>query len=452
MNDWSEYIVEDVAAPTRNALVGGPFGSNLVSKDYVESGVPVIRGQNMGLGKWVMGEFVFVSPEKARELAANIAKPGDLVFTQRGTLGQVAIVPDETYEQYIVSQSQMKLTVDPEKADAHFLYYYFSTSEQQEYIRQNSIQTGVPHTNLTILRNTPLYLPPLIEQRAIAEILGSLDDKIETNRRMNETLEATARTIFKSWFMDFDPVHYKSRGETPPGMDADTAALFPDSFDDTELGLIPAGWQVEPLSNHIIARKGLSYKGDGLTDVDGGIPMHNLNSVYEGGGYKYEGMKFYSGDYQERHIARAGDVIVTNTEQGHDLLLIGYPALVPNRYPTGLYSHHLYRVIPRKGSHITPRFIYFLLRTHSFHDVIGGYTNGTTVNMLPSDALERPLFVVPSPEIISRFDEIVVPILEKMEANHDTSERLVELRDMLLPKLVSGEIRVDEVEDVEELP
>src|SRR5437867_2117838 len=127
---WSECSVADIAAPIRNALVGGPFGSNLVQRDYAAKGVPVIRGQNMGLGRWVGGEFVFVSPEKAEQLSPNTARPGDLVFTQRGTIGQVAIVPAGPFERYIISQSQMKLTVDSTKADSTFLYYLFTSEEQ----------------------------------------------------------------------------------------------------------------------------------------------------------------------------------------------------------------------------------------------------------------------------------------------------------------------------------
>ena len=202
MSQWRKQTIADIAAPSNNALVGGPFGSNLVSRDYTPSGVPVIRGQNMGFGRWVSGEFVFISEDKAEDLSANIARPGDLVFTQRGTLGQVAIVPPASFDRYIISQSQMKLTVDPAKADTKFLFYFFTSEEQQDYIRRNAIQTGVPHTNLGHLRTTPLLLPPLPEQRAIAAVLGALDDKIELNRRMNETLEALAQSLFKSWFVD----------------------------------------------------------------------------------------------------------------------------------------------------------------------------------------------------------------------------------------------------------
>ena len=164
----TECTVGDVAAPSRNALVGGPFGSDLVSRDYVPSGVPVIRGTNMGHGRWVAGEFAYVTREKADSLASNCARGGDLVFTQRGTLGQVALVPKNGADRYLISQSQMKVTLDPSKADALFLYYVFISPEQQAYIIQNAIATGVPHTNLGILRNTPLTLPPLAAQKAIA--------------------------------------------------------------------------------------------------------------------------------------------------------------------------------------------------------------------------------------------------------------------------------------------
>jgi type I restriction enzyme S subunit len=138
--DWKEVTVSEIAASSRNALVGGPFGSNLTSRDYVPNGVPVIRGQNMG-GRWISGDFAFVTPKKAASLEANLARPNDIIFTQRGTLGQVSIVPSAPYDFYLVSQSQMKLTVNPSIADPCFFYYLFTTPEQQEYIRLNAIQT-----------------------------------------------------------------------------------------------------------------------------------------------------------------------------------------------------------------------------------------------------------------------------------------------------------------------
>lgn len=172
--EWQCTSVRGIASTARNAIVGGPFGSDLVSADYVDDGVPVIRGTNMS-GRWVSGAFVFVAPRKAKSLEANLARSGDIVFTQRGTLGQVSLVPDKPFECYLVSQSQMKLSVKHDWADPLFFYYVFISDYQQNLIRGGAIQTGVPHINLGILRNIPVQLPPLLEQRNIAEALSDVD-------------------------------------------------------------------------------------------------------------------------------------------------------------------------------------------------------------------------------------------------------------------------------------
>lgn len=177
--DWDCATIRGLASSTRNAIVGGPFGSDLVSKDYVDAGIPVVRGQNMG-ARFVSGGFAFVTQAKATSLEANLARPGDLVFTQRGTLGQVSLVPDQPYDRYLVSQSQMKLTVNRAAADPLFFYYVFSGERQQESIRQNTIQTGVPHINLGILRDLYVQRPSLAEQEAIAEALSDADALIES--------------------------------------------------------------------------------------------------------------------------------------------------------------------------------------------------------------------------------------------------------------------------------
>ncbi len=171
---WESLSVCAIASSTRNAIVGGPFGSDLVAKDYVTHGIPVVRGQNMS-GRWVSGSFVFVTPTKAKSLEANLAHPGDIIFTQRGTLGQVSLVPDKPFSAYLVSQSQMKLSVNRKVADPLFLFYFFISFEQQKSIHGRTIQTGVPHINLGILREMPVRLPPLAEQRAIAEALSDVD-------------------------------------------------------------------------------------------------------------------------------------------------------------------------------------------------------------------------------------------------------------------------------------
>src|SRR5699024_9925153 len=129
-------------------------------RDYVDSGIPVIRGQNLA-GRWIAGEFVFVSQEKAAKLRTNTARPGDIVFTQRGTLGQVSLVPADPFPLYVISQSQMKLTVDPAKADSSYVYYACTSEDFIRQIYDNAVAAGVPHINLGTLRGLRIPLPPL---------------------------------------------------------------------------------------------------------------------------------------------------------------------------------------------------------------------------------------------------------------------------------------------------
>jgi type I restriction enzyme S subunit len=177
--------------------------------------------------------------------------------------------------------------------------------------------------------------------------------------------------------------------------------------------------------------------------------MHNLNSIYEGGGYKHEGVKRYGGDYKRQHLARPGDVIVANTEQGHDRLLIGYAAIVPPRLgDESIFSHHIYRVRPKPESRLTPDYLCHLLNTSVMHDIVSGYANGTTVNMLPIDALQSPLIVLPPTRAASAFSGFAEAVRLRCEGLIEASRTLAALRDALLPKLISGELRVRDTERV----
>jgi type I restriction enzyme, S subunit len=310
---------------------------------------------------------------------------------------------------------------DPNRVRTRYLYYAIKTltSRLQEF----SIGSATKFLTLRILNPLTFRIPDIYEQDRIVSLLGGLDDKIEVNRRINETLEGLARAIFKSWFVDFDPIAKRDRV-------------------DSELGLVPRGWQIASLGDHAEAIRGLSYKGEGLSSE--GMPMHNLNSIFEGGGYKYEGIKYYTGEFKDRHLLKAGDLIIANTEQGFDYLLIGYPAIVPRRFgEKGLLSHHLFRVTPRTGSPVTRNFLYYLLMTPFVRDQVIGCTNGTTVNALSIDGLTTPRFVLPPATLIQKFEALAAPIQQLIEANTETNETLAELRDTLLPKLLSGEIRVD---------
>ena len=333
------------------------------------------------------------------------------------------------------------------KLHGPYLYYALQTEDVRHQF--HSYANGVTRFGL---RKDDMYrveisLPPLPKQRAIARILGTLDDKIEINRRMNDTLEAMARALLKSWFVDFDPVRAKMEGRDTR-LPKHLADLFPDALDDEDK---PVGWRRERIGKHIIATKGISYKGAGLTDKPRGMPLHNLNSILEGGGYKSEGLKFYSGDFKPRHIVRPGDLIVANTEQGFDHLLVGYSALVPAwAGMEGLYSHHIFKVEPRPASPLSPVWLHFALCAARFGEAIRRFSNGTTVNMLPRDAFEIPEIIVPPSALVRAFEKFVEPTLRKQEDSVVESEILIRTRDLLLQKLMSGEIRLTEAHNAVE--
>ena len=319
-------------------------------------------------------------------------------------------------------------------ADTRFLQYALSDLDISGYLTGSTM----PKLTQGNMNNISLLAPPLPEQQAIAHILGTLDDKIELNRRMNQTLEEMARTIFQDWFVDFGPVHAKLEGREPY-LPPELWDLFPDRLVDSELGEIPEGWGVKALSDCIEVERGLSYKGSGLSSD--GVPMHNLNSVYEGGGYKDHGIKYYSGDFQARHVAQPGDVVVANTEQGHDRLLIGFAAVLPQRFgDNGLFSHHLYRVRSQSGSGLSADFVCHLLNTQAMHDAVSGYATGTTVNMLPVDALRIPPTVIPPAQVLTTFSTISETARMRQEFLVTECQRLAAQRDVLLPKLMSGKV------------
>ncbi len=225
---WKRYnlgeIIDDIAM--------GPFGSNLKVDNFIDHGVPVIRGLNLNEGGFSDEKFVFVSEEKAISLKRSLAYPDDLVFTHRGTIGQVGIIPHGEYPKYLVSQSQMRLTVNKKFLNPRYLYYFFKSPKGQYELLKNTSQVGVPAiaSPTTSLKEVELTIPNLSVQNLIVGILASLDDKIELNRQTNQTLEAIAQAIYKEWFVDFRFPHSPLEGCPKGGVDS-----FP-----------LEGWQVKP--------------------------------------------------------------------------------------------------------------------------------------------------------------------------------------------------------------
>ena len=200
---WPKVKLDSIKADVRYAFVGGPFGSNLTTRDYVEEGVPVIRGNNLPADRLFLDEnFVFVTDEKADHLQANTAYPGDIIFTQRGTLGQVGVIPLEAkFSRYVISQSQMKLSVNPEKANTRFVYYFFRMPSMVQSVINHALTSGVPHINLGILKDFELPTPTPKCSGAHRRHPFCLRRPDRNNRRRMALLEEAARQLYREWFV-----------------------------------------------------------------------------------------------------------------------------------------------------------------------------------------------------------------------------------------------------------
>lgn len=445
---WPEVTVEEIKAPMANALATGPFGSAISSRHFMTAGIPVIRGGNLSAAVDVRLSdegLVFVSEEKAKEFKRSIVRNGDLIFTCWGTIDQVGLIDRRCrYPEYVISNKQMKFTPNGNRANSLFLYYLFSSSQVRDQIVNSGIGSSVPGFNLGQLRSMRILLPPLPEQEAIAALLGSMDDRIVSLQQTNETLEATARAIFKSWFVDFDPVRAKAEGREPEGMDAATAALFPSEFQDSELGPVPQGWNVTSISTFGRVQKGLSYKGSGLTDD--GFPMINLGCFAKGGNFLRSKIKSYAGEYKTRHLVQAGDIVIANTDITQKREVLGAACLVPDDLAAALFTHHVFCLRLEKHSLALAQYILGNLNQNAFRERAIGFASGTTVLALPPSAVNDFEIAFPGDPLLRAYDDLVRPMLDRVHIGQKNIDTLSALRDTLLPRLISGKLRVPAAE------
>ncbi len=263
MGEVTRAQVADLIAEGKLVINDGYRAKNY---ELSSEGLPFARAQNINNGFRFDAVDRF-SEEQLDRVGAKISREGDVVFTSKGTVGRFAFVRSDTPRFVYSPQLCFWRSVDRDHIDSEWLFYWM---QSREFLIQYSGVAGqtdmAEYVSLRDQRRMSITLPPLDQQRAIARILGTLDDKIELNRRTNETLEEMARAILKSWFVDFDPVCAKAEGRDP-GLPEHITDLFPDRFEDSELGEIPAGWSVAPI-------------GEAVRVVGGGTPSTKEPSLY----------------------------------------------------------------------------------------------------------------------------------------------------------------------------
>jgi type I restriction enzyme S subunit len=377
VSNWKLVTLGSIAASKKGSIISGPFGSNISSKYFVDSGIPVIRGNNLSLEigiKFKDDNFVFLTEEKANELR-TWAQKDDLIFTAAGTIGQVGILQgNEKYNRYIISNKQLRVTLDKDIVDPLFAYYWFASPIISDTILKSDTGSTIPLINLTVLKGLPINLPPLPEQHAIASVLSSLDDKIDLLHRQNKTLESMAETLFRQWFFE----------------EADE------------------GWEEGSLSDLVVVKYGKDHK----KLVDGVIPVFG-----SGGIMRYADTSLYTRE----------SVLIPRKGTLNNVIYIDEPFWTVD---TMFYTE-------MKKPNIA-KFIYHFVKDIDF----AGMNVGSAVPSMTTEVLNSIPISVPTDSMLQQFENSVKDLFKKRKENQKQIKLLESLRDTLLPKLMSGEVRV----------
>jgi type I restriction enzyme S subunit len=368
--------------------------------------IPFVTPSDMDGRKRIATTERYLTPKGLQCVKSSALPMGTVMVSCIGSdMGKAVIAGTDC-----VSNQQINSIIVNQDVCAEYVYYELSR-RKEELQRLACSGSAQPILNKGHFSQLPIILPPLSEQKAIADILGSLDDKIELNRKMNETLEEMARAIFKSWFVDFDPVHAKAKGRQPEGMDAETARLFPSSFEDSEIGRVPKGWKVKRLGELIELAYGKALKAEDRQL--GTIPVFGSNGQV---------------GWHNQRLACGPGIVVGRK---------GNPGIV-KWVPTDFFPIDTTFYVVTKEDSTSLRFLFFALVNQNL-SLLGA---DSAVPGLNRNQAYMSLQLIPPPGILRTFDESVTGIFDRIHASALESATLIAFRDALLPRLLSGEITV----------
>jgi type I restriction enzyme S subunit len=427
------------AAPQRNGLTR--------PKKVRGSGLPMVNMGELFAHPRIKNISMDLVPVDDKE-HHYILKEGDLLFARQSLVlsgaGQCSIFMGNTASTVFESHL-IRCRLNSNKSNPLFYFYFFRSPQGRKVIEaiveQGAGASGIRGSDLV---KVLVPNPPKQIQDKVAAILGAIDDQIALLRETNSTLEAIGQALFKSWFTDFDPVHVKSEGRSLAGLDDATAALFPDEFEVTELGVSPKGWVVSAVGDVAEVVKGKSYSSKDLVE-NHKTALVTLKSFERGGGFRMDGFKPYAGTYKPTQVVNSGDLIVAYTDVTQAAELIGKPAIVVSveEHDTLVASLDVGIVRP-DASKCGRQFLYGLFKTDAFQSHTFAYTSGTTVLHLSKDAIGSYRFLLPPVELNNKFEEITSALAVRRQTNIDEVRSLNALRDTLLPRLISGQQKIAE--------
>ncbi|HEX7608073.1 MAG TPA: restriction endonuclease subunit S [Candidatus Cryosericum sp.] len=374
--------------------------------------------------------------------AQRLVRAGDTIVSTVRPNRRSFLYVSEPASTTVVSTGFAVLRAE-EGFDPRFLYYLVTDQSFTDYLVAHEEGSAYPAVNSSVLGDAKVAIPDLPEQRAIAHILGALDDKIELNRRMNETLESMARALFKSWFIDFDPVHVKAEGRDP-GLPADIAALFPDSFEDSEFGEIPKGWRVTSLQDVLAECETGSRPAGGVSKYPAGVPSVGAESIVGLGAFDYSKTKYVPRsffDSMTKGHVRSRDVLLYK-DGGRPGEFEPHVTLFGDGFPFSEYgiNEHVYRM--RVSDKLGQNLLYFWLSSDLVMEEMRIKGTGVAIPGLNSTQVKSLPMLIPTRGIAAAFDALAEPCIARLLAGCTESRKLALLRDTLLPRLMSGQLEL----------
>ncbi|WP_186401421.1 restriction endonuclease subunit S [Sphingopyxis sp. P1IMeth2] len=431
--EWQTQTLRDFCRKPNGGIQTGPFGSQLHRADYVDQGVPVIMPTNIQGGRLAEDGIARISEAKAAELKRHRVRLGDIIFSRRGEVDKCAVVTQREVD-WLCGTGCLLARVDPKHADPRYIGYHIGLPETRAWLRQNAVGLVMPNLNTGILESIPIHAPNRIEQEKIADLLASLDAKIDLNRKMAATLEGMARGLFESWFVDFDPVHAKAAGHDA-GLPADIAALFPDGFNDEGL---PLGWSHEPLLSFADLISGGTPKTENAAYWNGPIPWASAKDVSQCGQLFLRAT--------ERTITERGlDESSTKIVPAYSTVVVARGATTGRNCLFGI-DMAMNQTCYALKSHEGFDFWFNLCFRNEINRIIAA-AHGSAFDTITTATLQNASIVPANDGIRNAFEARVSPIYQRVLAASEEETQLQELRDYLIPKLISGELRVDDAED-----
>jgi type I restriction enzyme S subunit len=431
--DWRTATVAELQREGVLLVEDGNHGESRPRPDeFVTGGVAFVRAADMDAGRVRWDSVSGINERARRRIVKGIGAGGDVLLSHKGTVGKVALVPPDAPPFVCSPQTTFWRALDPTVLDRQYLHAYLRSPAFHQQLAARAGETDMaPYVSLTSQRGLSVTLPPIGVQRATARILGTLDDKIELNRRMTGTLEAIARAHFKSWFVDFDPVRAKSEGGDP-GLPPHLADQFPDSFEDSELGEIPKGWRVRGLDEVATYLNGLALQKY-PPDESGSLPVIKIAQLRAG---HTDGADRASPDIPPAYVVEDGDILFSWSGSLEVEVWCG---------GRGALNQHLFKVT----SDQVPKWFYFLWTRHHLADFRGiAAGKATTMGHIQRGHLSAARTLVPPQPLLEAMSAHFEPLLADLIVRQLQSRTVAALRDALLPKLISGELRLVDAERV----